>query len=162
MKDHHRPFQLTSSQKWHVAGYGGAVAVAFFVLAMILGNTSINIDALAIIYLFIFGLVTGISLRLGTKRGWTYYAAKYQPDARYVFTKSLKLGVLWRVLAVWFAGRIVSTILLNQAESDFSLGVLLLVSIALVVVTALYVGLRYGWRSADNMLTNDDPAAAST
>ncbi|KRE94494.1 hypothetical protein ASG87_18040 [Frateuria sp. Soil773] len=118
-----------------------------------LSNTDIDIDVLGVVFLITFGLVTGISLRFGTKWGWMYYAEKYQPGARYAFTKSLKLGVLWRVLAVWFAGRVVSVILLNQADSDVSMGLLVLVSIALVVAAAIYVGLRFGWQAADKALS---------
>jgi hypothetical protein len=160
MKALNHPFELNSIQKWRAAWYSVAVIVAVFLLAAFLGNTDIDIDTLGIIYLVTFGIVTGISLRLGTKRGWVYYTEKYQPNARYVFTKSLKLGVLWRVLVVWFAGRVVSVILLNQADSDVSMGLLLLVSIALVVTAALYVGLRFGWRSADDALSGA-PASAS-
>jgi hypothetical protein len=161
MKAQNQPFQLTTAQKWHNIWYGVAAALAVFVLAMIVGNMDLDESTMGTVILIAFGLLTGVTLRLGTKRGWTYYAERYQPGTRYVFTKNLKLGVLWRVLGVWFAGRFVSAILLDQADSDMSMALLLLVSIVLVVVVALYVGLRFGWRSADKTLTSTVPAAAS-
>lgn len=161
MKAQNQPFQLTTAQKWHNTWYGVAAALAVFVLAMIVGNMDLDESTMGTVILIAFGLLTGVTLRLGTKRGWTYYAERYQPGTRYVFTKNLKLGVLWRVLGVWFAGRFVSAILLDQADSDMSMALLLLVSIVLVVLVALYVGLRFGWRSADKTLTSTAPAAAS-
>lgn len=161
MKALNQPFQLTSTQKWQNLWYSVAAALAVFVLAMIVGNMDLDESTMGTIILVAFGLLTGVTLRLGTKRGGTYYTERYQPGSRYVFTKDLKLGVLWRVLAVWFAGRVVSAILLNQADSDTSMALLMLVSIVLVVVVALFVGLRFGWRSADKTLTSTVPAAAS-
>ena len=161
MKALNQPFQLTTTQKWHNILYGVAAALAVFVLAMIVGNMDLDESTMGAVILIAFGLLTGVTLRLGTKRGWTYYAERYQPGTRYVFTKNLKLGVLWRVLGVWFAGRFVSAILLDQADGDMSMALLLLVSIVLVVGVALYVGLRFGWRSADKTLTSTVPAAAS-
>jgi hypothetical protein len=161
MKASNQPFQLTSTQKWHNIWYGVAAVLAVFVLAMIVGNMDVDESTMGTVILIAFGLLTGVSLRLGTKRGWTYYAARYQASAPYVFTKDLKLGVLWRVLVVWFGGRVVSAILLNQADSDLSMALLMLVSIALVVAVALYVGLRFGWRSADDRLTSTVPVTPS-
>jgi hypothetical protein len=154
------PFQLTSAQKWQNVWYGLAAVLAVFALVAIVGNMDIDGSAMGIVILIAFGFLTGVTIRLGTKRGWTYYANRHQPDARYVFTKELKLGVLWRVLVVWFGGRVVSAILLNQADSDMSMALLLLASIVLVIVVALFVGLRFGWRSADSKLI-DAPAAAT-
>jgi hypothetical protein len=161
MKALTHPFQLSSTQKWHNIWFGVAAALAVFVLALIVSNMDIDGSTMGTIILIAFGLLTGITLRLGTKRGWTYYAERHQPDARYVFTKDLKLGVLWRVLVVWFGGRVVSAILLSQADSDIGMALLLLVSIVLVVAVALYVGLRFGWRSADSKLTGAIPATTS-
>lgn len=161
MKALNQPFQLTSTQKWNNIWYGVAAVLAVFVLAMIVGNMDIDESTMGTVILIVFGLLTGVTLRLGTKRGWTYHAAQCQSSAPYVFTKELKLGVLWRVLAVWFGGRVVSAILLNQADSDMSMALLMLVSIALVVAVALYVGLRFGWRSADTRLPSTVPATPS-
>lgn len=161
MKALNQPFQLTTTQKWHNIWYCVAAALAVFVLAMIVGNMDLDENAMGTVILIAFGLLTGITLRLGTKRGWTYYAERFQPGKRYVFTKDLRLGVLWRVLVVWFGGRVVSAILLSQADSDLGMAMLLLVSIVLVVVVALYVGLRFGWGSADNKLTGAIPATTS-
>jgi preprotein translocase subunit SecF len=41
------------------------------------------------------------------------------------------------------------------------MAVLMLISIVFVVVVALYVGLRFGWRSADTTLISMVPAMAS-
>jgi hypothetical protein len=161
MKALNQPFQLTSTQTWHNIWYGVAAVLAVFVLAMIVGNMEIDESTMGTVILIVFGLLTGVTLRLGTKRGWTYHAAQYQSSVPYVFTKDLKLGVLWRVLAVWFGGRVVSAILLNQADSDLSMALLMLVSIVLVVAVALYVGLRFGWRSADKGLSSAVPATPS-
>jgi hypothetical protein len=161
MKALNQPFQLTSTQKWNNIWCGVAAVLAVFVLTMIVGNMDLDESTMGTVILIAFGLLTGFMLRMGTKRGWNYYAERNQSNAPYAFTKDLKLGVLWRVLAVWFGGRVVSAILLNQADSDMSMALLMLVSIALVVAVALYVGLRFGWRSAGKRLTSTVPAAAS-
>jgi hypothetical protein len=155
------PFKLTSTQKWHNIWYCAAATFAVFLLAMIVGNMDLDESTMGVIILIAFGLLTGGTLRLGTKRGWTYYAERFPPGTPYILTNSLKFGVLWRVLGVWFAGRFVSAIFLDQADSAMSMALLLLVSIVLVVVAALYVGLRFGWRSANKAFANTGPAMAS-
>lgn len=153
MKPLNHSFQLTGAQKWQIVWYGAAVVLGFFVLAAILGNTSMSLDALGLVYLLLFGLMTGISLRFGTKRGWQYHAMCHPPGTRCDLGGRVRLGMAWRAVVVWLGGRVLSVMLLNQADSDFSLELLLLVCIAVVVVAALYVGLRYGWRLADNKVS---------
>jgi hypothetical protein len=72
------PFKLTSTQKWHNIWYGVAAAMAIFVLAMVVGNMALDESTMGTVILIAFGLLTGITLRLGTKRGWTYYAERYR------------------------------------------------------------------------------------
>ncbi|GAB3781380.1 hypothetical protein [Dyella agri] len=155
-----RPFQLTSSQRWKNIGYGVAVDLGLFVLAMVFGN-DLSEEVAGIVTLFVFGLLVGTTVRLSIRRGWTYYAERYQPGANFIFTKSLKIGALWRSLAIWFGGRFITILLLNQAESDVGLAILLLLSLCLVTAAALLAGLQFGWRSADSMLSSDVPTPAS-
>lgn len=154
------PFQLTPSQRWKNITYGAAVVLGIFVLAAVFGN-DLNDGAASFATLIVFGLVVGTTVRLSIRRGWTYYAERYQPGAPFVFTKSLKIGALWRSLVIWFGGRFVTIILLDQADSDISLALLALLSLSLVTAASLMVGLRFGWRSADSALTNNVPATAS-
>jgi hypothetical protein len=159
MKPLTHPFQLTPTQKWHNVWYGVAVALAVIVLAAVVGNMNINEDAMGATILITLGVVTGITLRLGTKRGWTYHAERYQPGTPFVFTKELKLGALWRILVVWFGGRLLTGVLVNQADSDASLALLFFAGAAVVIAAALIVGLRFGWQSADVKLANGVVAA---
>jgi hypothetical protein len=155
-----RPFQLTSTQRWKNAGYGAAVVLVLFVLAAVFGN-DLNEETAGVATLIVFGLLVGTTVRLSIRRGWTYYAERYQPGATFVFTKALKIGALWRSLVIWFGGRFITIALLGQAESDVSLGLLALLSLSLVTAASLMAGLRFGWRSADSTLTNGLPATTS-
>lgn len=160
MNSTQRRFQLTPSQRWKNIGYGAAVVLGLFVLAAIFGD-SLSDETGSVVTLIVFGLLVGTTIRLSIRRGWTYYAERYRPGATFVFTKALKIGALWRSLVVWFGGRLVTIVLLDQADSDVGLGLLALLSLSFVTATALIVGLRFGWRSADSALTNNVSATAS-
>lgn len=160
MKTTKHPLQLTSSQRWKNIGYGVAVVLGLFVLAMVFGN-DLSEEVAGTATLIVFGLLVGTTIRLSIRRGWTYYAEKYQPGATFVFTKSLKIGALWRSLAIWIGGRFVTILLLNQAESDAGLAILVLLSLCLVTAAALLAGLQFGWRSADSMLARNVPIAST-
>jgi hypothetical protein len=82
-----------------------------------------------------------------------------KPGTPFVFTKELKLGALWRILVVWFGGRLLTGVLVNQADSDASLALLFFAGAAVVIAAALIVGLRFGWQSADIKLANGVVAA---
>jgi len=155
-------FQLTNAQKWHNFAYSAAVILSAFAAAAVVGTLDLDAETKGIIILVSLGLLTGLSARLGTRRGWSYYAEKYRPDASYVFSNGLKLGVLWRSLLVWLGGRCVSWLLLGLSDNNAGLALSLFVSIALVVLASLYVGLRYGWRSADTALSDVLPVMANT
>lgn len=155
------PFELTSRQKWINAGLCTAVVAVLIVIAGVLGNSDISDDGSTILLFIAMGLATGLTVRLGTKRGWSHYAEKYQPGAQYAFNKELKLGVLWRVLAVWFAGRFLIVVLASMVGSEDGAGILLFVALAVMIAAALYIGLRFGWRSADSMLSSPSVATAT-
>lgn len=160
MKTVSRPFQLTSTQRWKAIGYGAAVVLGLFVLAAIFSD-SLSDETGSIATLIVFGLLVGTTVRLSIRRGWVYYAERYRPGSPFVFTRALKLGALWRSLVIWFGGRFVTIVLLDQADSDVGLGLLALVSLSLVMAASLTVGLRFGWRSADSALANDALLTAS-
>lgn len=155
-----RPFQLTPTQRWKNIGYGMAVILGLFVLAAVFGS-DLSEEVAGTATLIVFGLLVGTTIRLSIRRGWTYYAERYQPGATFVFTKSLKIGALWRSLVIWFGGRFITIVLVDQADSDVSLALLALLSLSLVTAASLMAGLRFGWRSADSALANDLPVTAS-
>jgi len=99
---------------------------------------------------------------LGIKRGWTYYAEQYPAVAPFDFTKELRKGALWRFLTVWLGGRFMTIMLLNQADSDVSLAILVLLSLSVVTAAAMIIGLRFGWRSADDAATSNALANTTT
>lgn len=156
-----RPFQLTPPQRWKNIGYGAAVVLGLFVLAMVFGN-DLSEETAGIVTLVVFGLLVGTTVRLSIQRGWTYYAERYQPSATFVFTKSLRMGSLWRSLVIWIGGRFITVLLLDQASSDAGLAVLVLISLSLVTAAALMAGLRFGWQSANSMLASDTSATTSS
>lgn len=155
-----RPFELTPTQRWKNIAYGTAVVLGLTVLAAVFGN-DLSEETASFATLIVFGVLVGTTVRLSIRRGWTYYAERYQPGATFVFTKSLKIGALWRSLVIWFGGRFITIVLLDQADSDVSLGLLALLSLTLVTAASLMAGLRFGWRSADTTLAGDLPVTTS-
>lgn len=160
MKVVNRPFELTPSQRWKNLAYGAAVVLGLFVLAAVVGN-DLSEENAGVVILIVFGLLVGTTIRLSIRRGWAYYAERYQPGATFVFTKALRVGALWRSLVIWLGGRFVTILLLDQAESDASLALLALLSLSLVTAASLMAGLRFGWQSADSALMSNQSAGVS-
>ncbi|KZC40402.1 hypothetical protein RHOFW510R12_03985 [Rhodanobacter sp. FW510-R12] len=159
MKALNHPFELTSEQKKQRARYDFAVVGLLFIFLLIVSAT--DIEAVMPVVEAALGIAVGFTLRRGTQRGWMHYAEKYQPGATYTFTKTLKLGVLWRALAAWFGGCVVLELLTSMASGSLALGFEFFVGAYITINAAHAIALRFGWKSADSMLTNVTPATAS-
>jgi hypothetical protein len=106
-------------------------------------------------------IAVGFTLRRGTQRGWTLYAEKYQSGATYAFTKNLKLGVLWRALAIWLGGCVILEFLTAMASSSLAIAFEFFIGASIVIQAAHSLSLRFGWKSADSTLPRALPATAS-
>lgn len=153
------PFELNPAQKKQRAKYDFAVVGILFIFMLIVSAT--DIEAGMLVVEATLGIAVGLTLRRGTQRGWMYYAEKYQPGATYTFTKSLKLGVLWRALVTWLGGCVVLEFLTARASSDVATAFEFFIGAYIVINTAHAIALRYGWKSADSTLSSPSVATAT-
>lgn len=158
MKALNHPFELTPEQRKQGTRYNLAVVAALFIFMLIVAAT--GTDAVMLVVEAALGVAVGLTVRRGTQRGWMLYAAKYPPGAAYVFTRNLKLGVLWRALATWLGGCVVLEFLTAMASSDLAIAFEFFIGASIAVSAAQRFGLRFGWRSADSLLTRTAPATA--
>lgn len=159
MKGLNHPFQLTPEQIKQGAKYNLAVVAVLFIFMLIVAAT--GIDAVMLVVEIALAIAVGLTVRRGTQRGWMLYAEKYQPGATYIFTKSLRLGVLWRALATWLGGCVILEFLTTVASSDLAIAFEFLVGASIAISAAHRFGLRFGWQSADSMLTSAVAATAA-
>jgi hypothetical protein len=109
----------------------------------------------------VLAIAVGFTVRRGTQRGWMLYAEKYQPGTTYALTKNLKLGVLWRALAIWLGGCVILEFLTAMASSSLAIAFEFFIGASIVIQAAHSLGLRFGWKSADSTLPRALPATAS-
>lgn len=159
MKTLNHPFELTSEQRKQGAKYNLAVVAALFIFMLIVSAT--GTDAAMLVVEVVLAIAVGFTVRRGTQRGWMLYAEKYQPGATYTFTKTLKLGALWRTLATWLVGCVILEFLTAMAGSSFAIAFEFLIGASIVIQAAHSFGLRLGWKSADSTLTGSVPVTAS-
>jgi hypothetical protein len=159
MKAPNHPFELTSEQRKQGARYNFAVVAALFIFMLIVSAT--GIDAAMLVVEVVLAIAVGFTVRRGTQRGWMVYAEKYQPDTTYAFTTNLKLGVLWRALAIGLGGCVILEFLTAMASSSLAIAFEFFIGASIVIQAAHSLGLRFGWKSADSTLTGSVPVTAS-
>lgn len=139
-------FNLTPAQ-WKATGVLSSLSsLGVLVISGVLASTA-NSDGATVLIAVILGLTIGTLARSSVKRGWAFAKATPLP-ATFGWTPSLRIGIAWRSLALFFAGQTLISLLDHLAWSDGSQLILMLLALLVITEAAILVGLRFGWNLA--------------